>query len=132
MEAHHNNLLIKHMNPLNILLQFQVSTEISDTKLVIFWVAVAICVAVFIYFLRRTDRLINERALAEQEAQLPKKQEINNDDVHEEEAAAIALAMHLYKTQMHDMESFSITLRKVSRIYSPWNSKIYTLRQNPR
>lgn len=122
------------MNPLNILLQFQISTEISDTKLIIFWVAVAICVAAFFYFLRRTDRLINERTLARQEAQseLANKQEINNDDVNEEEAAAIALAMHLYKTQMHDMESLTITLRKVSRIYSPWSSKIYTLRQNPR
>jgi hypothetical protein len=123
---------MKDMNPLNILLQFQIGTGISTTKLIIFWAAVVICIALFIYFLRRTDRLINERELAQQDAQPSVKQEIHTDDVHDEEAAAIALAIHLYKTQMHDMESLTITLRKVSRIYSPWSSKIYTLRQNPR
>jgi hypothetical protein len=52
--------------------------------------------------------------------------------VTDEEAAAIALAIHMYKREMHDMESLTITLKKVSRIYSPWSSKIYTIRQNPR
>ena len=55
-----------------------------------------------------------------------------NSDVAEEEAAAIALAIHMYTQEMHDIESVTITLKKVSRIYSPWSSKIYTLRQNPR
>jgi len=55
-----------------------------------------------------------------------------NSDVAEEEAAAIALAIHMYKRELHDIESLTITLKKVSRIYSPWSSKIYTLRQNPR
>ena len=55
-----------------------------------------------------------------------------NSNVAEEEAAAIALAIHMYKRELHDIESLTITLKKVSRIYSPWSSKIYTLRQNPR
>lgn len=55
-----------------------------------------------------------------------------NSDVAEEKAAAIALAIHMYKREIHDMESLTITLKKVSRVYSPWSSKIYTLRQNPR
>ena len=53
-------------------------------------------------------------------------------EVSDEVAAAIALAIHMYKIEIHDMESLTITLKKVSRIYSPWSSKIYTLRQNPR
>ena len=56
----------------------------------------------------------------------------NIGSVSDEEAAAIALAIHMYKIELHDMESLTITLKKVSRIYSPWSSKIYTLRQNPR
>jgi hypothetical protein len=59
-------------------------------------------------------------------------QPVKFSNVAEEEAAAIALAIHMYKREIHDMESLTITLKKVSRVYSPWSSKIYTLRQNPR
>lgn len=46
--------------------------------------------------------------------------------------AAIALALHLYKNQLHDNENAIITIKKVGKIYSPWSSKIYGLRNNPR
>ncbi len=49
-------------------------------------------------------------------------------DLSGETNAAIALALHLYMSEMHDMESNVITIEKVSRRYSPWNSKIYGLR----
>lgn len=42
--------------------------------------------------------------------------------------AAIALALYLYQNQIHDMESFRVTINRVSRTYSPWSSKIYGLR----
>lgn len=57
---------------------------------------------------------------------------VRHSNVAEEEAAAIALAINMYQTEIHDLESLTITLKKVSRVYSPWSSKIYTLRQNPR
>lgn len=41
--------------------------------------------------------------------------------------AAIALALFLY-TELHDEESNIITIRRVSRTYSPWSSKIYSMR----
>ncbi len=47
-----------------------------------------------------------------------------------EEIAAIAMALHEH-LNMHDHEDFVLTINKVKRAYSPWNSKIYTLRQNP-
>jgi len=46
--------------------------------------------------------------------------------------AAIALAIHLYSAQAHDFENTNMTIKKISRPYSPWSSKIYTLRNNPR
>lgn len=46
--------------------------------------------------------------------------------------AAIAMALYLYQNEMHDFENTVLTVRKVSRTYSPWSSKIYTLRKNPR
>lgn len=47
--------------------------------------------------------------------------------------AAIATAMHLYQEddENHDEESFVVTLHHTDRTYSPWSSKIYTLRQSP-
>lgn len=45
--------------------------------------------------------------------------------------AAIGLALHQYSSEMHDFEEAVLTINKVSRSYSPWSSKIYTLRQTP-
>ncbi len=49
-------------------------------------------------------------------------------DLTGEVNAAIAAAIHLYRSQLHDFEDTVITMKKVSRTYSPWNSKIYGLR----
>lgn len=46
--------------------------------------------------------------------------------------AAIAMALHLYQSEMHDYEDTVLTIKKVSKTYSPWSSKIYTLRKTPR
>lgn len=43
--------------------------------------------------------------------------------------AAIAMAIHLYYSEIHDKEDAVLTINKVSRIYSPWSSKIYGIRQ---
>lgn len=48
-----------------------------------------------------------------------------------EEIAAIALALHEH-LDAHDRESTVLTINKVKRAYSPWSSKIYTLRHDPR
>lgn len=44
-----------------------------------------------------------------------------------EENAAISMALHLFLNEIHDDESNVITIKKVSRSYSPWSSKIYGL-----
>lgn len=41
------------------------------------------------------------------------------------EIAAIAMALHLYRNDLHDNESLTLTINKISRTYSPWSSKIY-------
>lgn len=43
--------------------------------------------------------------------------------------AAIAMAIHLYYSEIHDKEDAVLTINKVSRTYSPWSSKIYGVRQ---
>ncbi|MDD2538267.1 MAG: OadG family transporter subunit [Bacteroidales bacterium] len=47
--------------------------------------------------------------------------------------AAIAAALHLYanENEVHDVESTILTIEQVRRNYSPWNSKIQSLRRSP-
>ena len=41
--------------------------------------------------------------------------------------AAISMAIYLCMNEKHDIESGKITAKKLSKRYSPWNSKIYTV-----
>jgi hypothetical protein len=41
--------------------------------------------------------------------------------------AAISLAIYLCMSERHDEESGKITAKKLSKRYSPWSSKIYTI-----
>lgn len=51
--------------------------------------------------------------------------------IEAEVSAAIAMAIHLYQSRQHDMESLKITIQKVSKLYSPWNSKLYMINRPP-
>ncbi len=51
--------------------------------------------------------------------------------LHEEEIAAIATALNIYRSAMHDRESEVLTILSIKRAYSPWNSKIHGLTQMP-
>lgn len=45
--------------------------------------------------------------------------------------AAISMALHEVQGTDHDVEETILTISRVKRSYSPWNSKIYTLRETP-
>jgi len=45
--------------------------------------------------------------------------------------AAISAALYFYETEKHDQESTVLTIERVSRRYSPWSSKLYSLQQTP-
>ncbi len=61
------------------------------------------------------------------EAGIEKKEEITG-----EVNAAIAAAIYLYRSELHDYENTVLTIKKVSRTYSPWSSKIYGIRNTPK
>jgi sodium pump decarboxylase gamma subunit len=46
--------------------------------------------------------------------------------------AAIAMALHEYQSNIHDVEDLQLTMSKVKKNYSPWSSKIYMLRHAPK
>ena len=45
--------------------------------------------------------------------------------------AAISMALHEAEGADHDVEETILTISRVKRSYSPWSSKIYTLRETP-
>lgn len=53
--------------------------------------------------------------------------------VSAETYAAVSMAIHLFMqdNEAHDFEDTVLTITKVSKSYSPWSSKIYTLRETP-
>lgn len=51
--------------------------------------------------------------------------------VKEEEIVAIATALQLYTSKLHERRLEIITIHKMKSIYSPWNSKIHGLTQIP-
>ena len=44
-------------------------------------------------------------------------------------AAAIAMALHAHMSEVHDDEETVMTIKRVAKVYSPWSSKIYSMRQ---
>ncbi len=50
--------------------------------------------------------------------------------VSDEIYAAIAMAI-FSSTEYHDEESGILTIERTANIYSPWNSKIYALKELP-
>jgi hypothetical protein len=72
----------------------------------------------FLYLNFRRDMLKRGKKVEEQEKKM----------ISGEETAAIAMALQLFFDEMHDEESGVLTIKKVSKAYSPWSSKIYAVR----
>ncbi|MBN2348998.1 MAG: OadG family protein [Bacteroidales bacterium] len=50
------------------------------------------------------------------------------EDISGEVNAAISMALYLHFNELHDEESHIMTIKRVARTYSPWSSKIYSVR----
>lgn len=57
----------------------------------------------------------------------PKIAEVKDKRIPAQVSVAISAAIYLYLDEIHDKESRVMTIRKVSKNYSPWSSKIYGL-----
>lgn len=55
-----------------------------------------------------------------------------NGEISGEINAAILMALHLYKDEQQRDKSAVLTIHRMSKLYSPWSSKIYSMRQMPR
>lgn len=76
--------------------------------------------------LRKRNAMIAHNITDKQEAKDRKFGETPGDVI-----AAISMALHETQGADHDVEETILTISRVKRSYSPWSSKIYTLRENP-
>ena len=87
---------------------------------------VLLALAFMAYFFSRLHTIqdfLAKRRLADQKSS--DKEEPVKVVMTGEENAAIAAALYLFFSELHDEEKYVMTIRKVSKTYSPWNSKIY-------
>ncbi len=97
------------------------SVEIAIIGYVIVFTALLLLYIIFTY-LAKALIWQNKRKLNK----LNKLKEFKDEDlvISGEVAAAISMAIYLCR-DLHDNESDVITIKKVSKAYSPWSSKIY-------
>lgn len=74
------------------------------------------------------SRMRKARAQGNDTTELAQIREVDHDTGEEIAAIVMALTQHLYA---HDDESTILTIKKMKRAYSPWSSKIYSLREVP-
>lgn len=75
---------------------------------------------------------IGKAAISASKRNAAKTGEVSTIEVSGEVYAAIATALYEFGEDTHDVENTVLTIQKVKRNYSPWSSKIYSLREEPR
>lgn len=76
--------------------------------------------------LRKRNAMIAHNITDKEEAKVKKLGEAPGEVI-----AAISMALHEAQGADHDVEETILTISRVKRSYSPWSSKIYTLRETP-
>jgi len=125
-EKEHGSEIFRRVDPLGIVL----------TIINIVIVAIALTFLFFVfkymgnYFIKRTVRKAERASVFRTEngimVRRKKKGVITNDEL-----AAIAIALYKYVEDLKNNETLQLTINMTSKAYSPWSSKIYTLRQIP-
>lgn len=88
-------------------------------------VFLALVLLYFVFtFLSKGLLFKTKRRLAKSGKIVPDNQELH---ISGEVTAAIAMAIYLSR-DLHDVESGVLTIKRISKTYSPWNSRIYGMR----
>ncbi len=93
---------------------------ISITGYLIVFVALALLYYAF-YYLPKILKIKFKKV--KNQTQVEEKQE----EITGTTVAAISTAIYMFFNVQHDNESYELTIKKISRRYSPWNSKIYAM-----
>lgn len=97
------------------------------------YLIVFVALVLLYWFFDLLSKILNMRLKdrLRRQGKLSKDEETKDLRIPGDVIAAIGLALYM-STQLHDDESNVLTIKKVSRTYSPWSSKIYGLRNLPR
>ena len=95
--------------------------------------ALAVLSLLFLCFGKISEALIaKKKRIASKKVIRPSEETQATTEVDSGEAiAAISMALSEHFGDGHDIEDTILTIRRMKRAYSPWNSKIYNLRQVP-
>ncbi len=81
---------------------------------------------VLLYFVYNTiPKLINIKVRRQLKKE-GKSEECGDLHIEGDVNAAISMALYLYLDEIHDKESDVITIKRISKQYAPWSSKIYS------
>ena len=100
---------------------------ITITSMLVVFLGLIILYFVFKFTGRTAKNLTKRKAIKSGKLSSYKTHEISGEVL-----AAISAALHELSQDAHDVESTVLTIDDVKRKYSPWNSKIYSLRKLPK
>ncbi len=112
---------------IGIVLKTALTTE-SIVIAIVGYLVVFTSLVLLFWFFNTLPKLIYYRSAKKQKEKGDDSSESQKLGIEGETTAAISMALHLYLSEIHDEESGILTIKKVSKIYSPWSSKIYAVR----
>ncbi len=113
------------MTPLEISFNLSNVSGFSLIVAVVGYVIVFSALVLLFFVFNAMPKFINLKA----RMRLKKEGKCENCEVMHVEGdvnAAISMALFMYLDEVHDEESDVITIKKVSKQYTPWSSKIYS------
>lgn len=104
--------------------------SMTITSMLVVFMALVLLYIVFKLVGRTSVRMSNRRKHSASAA--AGKIKPVKEDIPGEVLSAIFMALHEEQNNVHDFEHTILTFDKINRRYSPWSSKIHTLRELPR
>ena len=100
------------------------NTTLAFVGYLIVFVALILLYFVFQYMKSVLDFLTKKRQPRKKGAE---EEVIEDVTVTGEVSAAISASLYLFFSEMHDDDKTVLTIKKISKRYSPWSSKIYNV-----
>lgn len=103
----------------------------SITAVMVVFLALILLYGVFKYTGKFHVRLSHNKSKAQSKNPAACAAANSDEGISGEVVAAIATVIYQMQSNSHDIENAILTIEKQATHYSPWNSKIYGLRQTP-
>lgn len=109
------------------------STSIGTIALVcmgMVFFALSILLVIYLLIPKLLDAYFNNREKLSNKIQKKENSKEETQPLEGNVNAAIAMALYLMDSELHDDESNIITIDQIKKTYSPWSSKIYGVMNN--